>query len=283
MIINGKTIPFAVLGHPVAHSLSPAMHNASLRELGMNAAYTAYDVEPDHLMDTLRGMWRMGFRGVNLTIPLKEVAFAGITRCDHSAEIAGAVNTVAFDEEGLRGYSTDGVGFLNDLQECFATAPKGQRVLILGCGGVGRTLAITCAEQGAAEVMLANRTQERAEVVADEIPRFAPDARVTLVPQEQWSTISREADIIIQCTSHGMNPGEAPLLPATAFREGQILYDTIYVSPTTPLMAVAESAGSKTANGLGMLLHQGAESFRIWTGMEPDTRAMRTALENSVY
>ncbi len=283
MNLNGTTVPFAVLGHPVAHTLSPLMHNASLRNLGINAVYSAYDVAPENLMDVLHSMHYMGFKGVNLTIPLKEIAFNGIKRCDKSAEIAGAVNTVAFDENGLLGYSTDAPGFLNDLRESFGISPAKRRVMILGCGGVGRTLAIASALNNASEIMLYNRTASRAETLASDILAFSPETSITLIPPGEHTSFSREADIIIQCTSCGMKPGDTPILPAHSFREGQFLYDTIYIRPTTIQMAEARKAGAVAANGLGMLLHQGAESFRIWTGAEPDINAMRNALESAVY
>lgn len=283
MKVDGTTTPFAVLGHPIAHSLSPLMHNASLKSLKMNAIYTAYDVAPEFLMEVLPAMARMGFRGVNLTIPLKEIAYAGIDRCDRSAEIAAAVNTVVFDDQGMRGYSTDGIGFLTDLKESLNICPRDRKVMILGCGGVGRTLAITCAEQGAQQITLANRTRTRANNVAHDVHVFAPDTPVAVATEEEWVDAAREADLIVQCTSWGMEPEQTALLPRSAFHSGQALYDTIYVSPTTPQMAAAREAGAATANGLGMLLHQGAASFRIWTGHDADTVAMRNALEHAIY
>jgi len=282
---DSQTTTFAVLGHPVAHSLSPAMHNASLRALGMNAVYLAYDVAPQDVAAAVAGMARLGFGGTNITIPLKHAACAAVAQLAPCASRLGVVNTIAYHDGTTTGYNTDGVGLLADLAEQFEIRPAGLKVLILGCGGAGRAAALTLAAEGAASISLANRSPARAEAVAADLASDAAwRGRVDVLPaaSEAWTASARTADLIVQCTSSGMSSEDAPLLPPSAFRRGQFFYDLVYTSPRTPTMLTAESAGARCANGLGMLLHQGAASFHIWTGRDADLPAMRAALEEAL-
>ncbi len=283
--ISGHTTPFAVLGHPIGHSLSPVMHNRSIRSLGMDAIYLAFDVAPDNLMRVLASMRDMGFGGVNLTVPLKEVAFKGVDEHATSATLARSVNTIEFLKDGrLKGHSTDGDGFVAAVRESFGCSIAGLSVFVLGCGGAGRAVAITCATEGAARIVLSDIEQSRIDAVAAEIAQLAPSVEVASAGTAgAWAAASLQADLVIQATPVGMKTGDKPLLTAGAFRPGQFLFDLIYMFPSTGIMAEAGKAGATTANGLGMLLHQGARSFEIWTGHQPDTDAMRAALEQAVY
>jgi shikimate dehydrogenase len=284
--ISGKTQPFAVLGHPIGHSLSPTMHNASIRTLGLDAIYLAFDVHPDRLLGVLPAMRDMGFRGVNLTVPLKEVAFRGLTDLDESARRLGAVNTVEFRPDGsIRGHNTDGAGFLLALREAFGLDVRGLRVFIVGCGGAGRALAITCASERARSLVLTDADPARPHRVAAEIRGFRPDVTVSPVPAEPaaWSDASAGADLVIQATPIGMKPEDPAPLPARAFRAGQFAYDLVYMYPETAFLRAAREGGARTANGLGMLLHQGAHAFSIWTGRAAHAQSMREALEHAVY
>lgn len=286
MKLDGQTRPYAVLGHPIAHTLSPMMHNASIQSLGLNAVFLAFDVEPTRLMDVLHAMRDMGFGGVNLTVPLKQVAFEGLKRLDQSADYLGAVNTVRFLPDGeLIGYNTDGDGFIRAIDEAFHTAVSGLSIFILGCGGAGRAVAIACAMQGAKRLMVSNRTSERAIQVAQEITTIRSDIDVQIVPADadSWKQACSSADLIIQSTLVGMKNDDPSLLGSNAFKKGQMLYDLIYMYPETALMKAARQGGAQTANGLGMLLHQGAKAFSIWTGQQADLSAMRKALEAAVY
>lgn len=283
---SGHPDKFAVLGHPIGHSLSPLMHQASFRALDYNAIYLAFDVHPAKLGAVLPAMRDMGFRGVNLTIPLKEVAFDLLADLHEDARRLGAVNTVEMTAEGgLRGHNTDSYGFLRALEEAFGVSPEGLRVLLLGCGGAGRTVAIAAAMQGATEVLLADVDENRTAAVAAEIGALDCDVRVGGLSgdKREWAEAAAESDLIVQATPVGMKPGDPSLLDPGVFNSGQYVFDLIYMYPSTPLMQAAAAAGARTANGLGMLLHQGARAFTIWTGMQPDTDAMRGALEQAVY
>lgn len=282
--ISGHTKTYAVLGHPIRHTLSPAMHNASIRSLGLDAVYVAYDVAPEKLMDVLAAMQAMGFGGVNLTIPLKEVAFRGLTRLDASAQLLGAVNTVQFDAGGMIGHNMDGFGFLKSVEEAFGRSLNGAKVFVLGCGGSGRAVALSAAGAGASEIVLAGTNEAKRRAVAAQLKQQYPAVRVheALTIAEQESSC-RASDVVVQATPVGMKPDDQPLLGPAAFRKGQHAMDLIYLYPETVFMKQAKAGGAQIANGLGMLLHQGARAFRIWSGIEPDIAAMREALEKAVY
>lgn len=283
--LSGHTTAYAVFGHPIGHTLSPIMHNRSFEALGLDAIYLAFDVAPEKLMDVLPRMADLGFGGINLTVPLKEVAFRGLEQLDLSARRLGAVNTVQFTENGLVGHNTDGVGFVRALREAFGASVEGASVFVLGSGGAGRAVAITCAVEGASRIGLTDLDEPRARKVVDEIRAMETSTQIGAVPPvpPTWERTARDADLVIQCTPVGMKAGDPPLLSADAFREGQFVLDLIYMYPETPLMTVAREAGARVSNGLGMLLHQGAQSFTIWTGQTADVDAMRAALEEAVY
>jgi shikimate dehydrogenase len=269
---------FAVFGHPVAHSLSPAMHNANFRALGLDAVYERRDVVEADLAANL-GDFRSG--GVNCTLPLKRAAYDICDRLDESARRFGVVNTLRFDADGgLTGFNTDGIGFLRDLEESLGCSPAGRSVLVFGCGGAGRAIAITCACAGARAVALANRTPERMTALAAELADRAPGVpvRQTSGDAQAWTAACRDADLVVQCTSLGLHDGDPFPLGADAFYRGQKVYDLVYTTPVTPIMRAAQAAGAATQNGLGMLIHQGAASFTIWTGLQADLAAMRAAL-----
>ncbi len=284
MNLSGHTKPFAVLGHPIGHTLSPVMHNASMQQLGFDGIYLALDVHPDRLMEVLPAMELMGFAGVNLTVPHKEVAFQGLGNLDASARLFGAANTIEFTEDGMVGHNTDGYGFLMALEEGFGKTVKGDSIFVLGCGGAGRATALQAAAEGAKSLVLADIDAERIQKLNDEIRGLTPGVEIVqaLEPTEQIG-LCRECDLVVQASPVGMKKGDPSLLPPEAFREGQRVFDLIYMYPETAFLATARAAGADIANGLGMLLHQGARAFEIWTGTAPSVPAMRKALEEAVY
>ncbi len=284
-MIDASTQLYAVLGHPVGHSLSPPMHNAAFDALRLNAAYLALDVAPARLPALLPALAELRFAGLNLTVPLKETAFACLSDLDASAARMRSVNTVRMEGSHLRGYSTDGEGFLAALREEFGQEVRGRRVCLLGCGGAGRAVAIACAIAGASEIGLANRDAARAERLAAELAGLPGAPRVELAPGQPsaWREACRRAEIVIQATSVGLRPEDPPLVGADAFHAGQWFYDLIYHVPETAMMRAAAAAGARAANGLGMLLHQGALALEIWTGRPAPLAPMRRALQQAVY
>jgi shikimate dehydrogenase len=284
MNLSGHTKPFAVLGHPIGHTLSPVMHNASIQALEFDGIYLALDVHPDRLMEVLPAMQTMGFGGVNLTVPHKEIAFHGLEKLDDSALLFGAANTVEFTEEGMVGHNTDGYGFIKALEEAFGKSVENDAVFVLGCGGAGRAIALQAAVKGAKTLVLADIDADRVRRLKDEIIGLTPKVEVVEALCDcEKAELCRACDLVVQASPVGMKEGDPSLLSAEAFREGQRAFDLIYMYPETAFLSTAREAGAGIANGLGMLLHQGARAFEIWTGIEPNIPAMRQALEEAVY
>ncbi len=283
---KGKPTPFFLLGHPVGHSLSPFMHNAGFKALGLRARYGLLDVAPGDVSRTLETLRAQGCGGANVTIPHKEAAYRFLAlrhALSDTAKLLHSVNTVVFRPDGsLLGDNTDAPGFLDALKEAFRASPRGQRVLVLGCGGAGRALALTCAMQGAASILVAdvNLAARRRLLLA--LRQTAPGLPVAGVSLARARPAARKCDLVIQATPVGMRPGDPSLLPPESFHKGQLVFDLIYNPATTPLLATARAAGARTANGLGMLLHQGVRAFRLWTGRKPPVAAMRAALEKAL-
>jgi len=261
------------------------MHNAAFESLGMDAIYLAFDVAPENLMTVLPAMQMMGFGGVNLTVPLKEVAFKGLSELDDSARRLGAVNTIEFISEGIRGHNTDGKGFLKSLQESFDFSVQDKTLFVLGCGGAGRAVAITAAVEGAKHLILADIDHIRCENVARDSVAIAPLLQVELAGTDPrgWARWTQSAHLIVQASPIGMKADDVCPLPATAFRPGQLAFDLVYNRPETCFTKTAAAGGAKAVNGLGMLLHQGAEAFTIWTQKPAAIEVMRNALKKALY
>lgn len=256
-----ETQRFGIFGNPVGHSLSPAMQEAAFRDLGMDGVYLPFRVPPERLRDSLAGARAAGFRGLNLTLPLKEAAFRLLRPTDVAREIR-AVNTV--DLRGNRGHNTDGEGALRALLRA-GVEPRGRRVLLLGAGGAARAVAHTLARRGA-RLVVANRSRPRGRALAREIGGEAiPPA--ALAPE-----VSR-ADIVVNATSVGMEGG--CLVRASWLHPGQTVFDLVYRPRETELLRRARRRGARTVEGLEMLVEQGAASFEFWTGRRAPVAVMR--------
>ena len=272
----------AVLGDPVAHSASPPMHNAALAACGIDARYTRLHLRAEELADAFRLLAQKKFIGVNCTIPHKAGALAAVDDADEGARRAGGVNTVLVGADGrLRGFSTDGPGFERAVREEFGAELRALRVLVLGAGGgAGRAVAMHCAAAGVPRLTLINRSVEKLQPLHDAIAAFYPREKLALGPWENaaLSTALDETDLVVNCSALGMKPGDdSPISPALLARR-HLLYDTIYTAARTPLMRAADIAGARSANGLAMLLHQGALAFEIWFQRPAPLAAMRAAL-----
>jgi shikimate dehydrogenase len=280
---------YAVIGHPVAHSRSPAMQQAALQAAGIRARYVAFDATPADLPMVLELLPRVGARGCNITVPHKLALHAWIERHGRlapSARQAGAVNTIAWEAEGPVGHSTDGAGWEQAVAEVFGLGLAGLRILILGAGGAGRTLALHAADAGS-HVALANRSPEKAAAVADAARANAGSAPVEAVPWTAAAIAAAAAasDLVVHATALGLDPGaDAFPFGREVFAAGKHYYDLAYGAAPTPFLKAAAAAGGKTAAGLSMLLHQGLLSFQIWhPGLPPEKvdralAAMRKAL-----
>mgnify|MGYP002666838108 CR=1 FL=1 len=269
---------FAVLGHPIGHSFSPVMHTASFRSIGFDGEYTRLDVPPEALADALKALADEGFTGANLTIPHKQLALPMMDALTPEAERLGAVNTVLFRDGQMRGHNTDGPGFLAAAKATLGFEAQGRRVAVIGCGGAGRAIAHTLAMAGAAAIGLLDVDAARVRALADELR--AHGAAAESIGRDRL----READFVAQCSPSGLAVFPEPAARAEDFREGQALYDIVIPpgNPITPTMAEAAKAGVRGANGVRMLVEQGALSFRFWTGLEADREAMCRAVEEGL-
>lgn len=260
------------------------MQNAGIAALGLNWRYLAFEVHPDELRAALEGAKRMGFVGVNLTVPHKLLAMEMVDELDVSAKIWGAVNTIRFerDTQGnvlARGFNTDADAITRSLQEDLNVTLRGARVLLLGAGGAGRTAALKLATEGVSSLILVNRTRTKAEAIAAEIKRHHPGILVlTDYPKG-------EVDLVLNATSLGLKPEDGLPFDGKLFslQQTAAAYDMIYRPVETPFLKAAKTAGCRTANGLGMLLYQGAKALEIWSGQTAPVDVMRAALENNVY
>jgi shikimate dehydrogenase len=263
---------FGVLGNPVSHSLSPVMHNAAFKALGMDCEYHAFRVSKVALRDAIYGAYALGFGGLNLTIPLKEKAL-DIVKPTQIAEQIGAVNTIDF-KKGIVGYNTDGTGAKTAL-ESNGIGLKGKNVLLLGAGGAARAIAFQLASDGAA-VTIANRTKERAIALAKDVSRIGK-ARVAGL--EELKNIIQDCDILINSTAVGMAPKTSETIVTSDMMHSElVVFDIVYNPVDTMLLQEAKKAGAKTIDGVMMLVFQGAEAFKIWTGSTPPLDVMEKAV-----
>jgi shikimate dehydrogenase len=278
----------SVFGDPVAHSKSPAFHNAALRAAGIDAQYVKIHVTPEEFPAALGALPAAGFIGTNVTIPHKAAALATVDEADDYARASGAVNTVVVEGERLLGFNTDGPGFVRAIRESFLADVRDLRVMILGAGGgAGRAIAVQCALERCERLVLVNRTVDKARELAKELaPRMrsdrllGPAERLVAIPHEMAALASEMAhiDLVVNATSIGMKRSDPPLLPQSLLTPSLMVYDAIYSSGKTRLVEDAEQAGARAANGLSMLLHQGALSFEIWFNRPAPLDAMRAAL-----
>ena len=270
---------FWVIGYPISHSLSPAMHAAAFRALKGDALYTAVEVPPASLKPMLRALILSGVEGLNVTVPLKEPILRLMDRLDASARVTGAVNTVVIRNRRTTGFNTDGAGFSRALQELGWRPRRGGCAVVLGAGGAARAVAWALAGSGIGCVAIANRHPARAKQLAAMLSRRRPRACVCAVPLRGVDVT--EADLVVNATTVGMRAGDRPLVDPSNLRRGTFVYDLVYHQQTA-LVRDARRRGCVAANGLSMLLYQGAESLRLWLRRPPPLGAMRAALERAI-
>ncbi len=268
MEINGKTELYGVIGNPVKHSLSPVFQNVGFKSLGINAVYLPLEVPKESFGETVKGLLLLeNLKGFNVTVPFKEGILKFGDHLSEDVKLIGSANTLKKTPEGkIELYNTDWVGFLNALKEL--TDPEGKKVLILGAGGTSRAV-IYALKKVNAEVYLWNRTLSKAE-------KLAQTFGVEVV--KDLNNVG-DFEIIVNTTSVGLKEDDPPLFDYEKIQPHQVVYDVIYRQ--TPLVKTALKKGAKAQNGLKMLLYQGVESFRIWTGKEPPIGKMWKALKSA--
>ncbi len=277
LMVDASTVLCGVIGNPIAHSMSPAMHNAAFSALGLNYVYLAFKVED--VAEALNGVRALGIRGLSVTIPHKVSVMDHLNYVDRTAERIGAVNTIVNEAGQLLGTNTDGLGALHALEQ--VQPVDGRRILILGVGGTSRAIGFTLvSERKPISIVLAGRKPEKTANLAREIQSSStcPVIPSDFDPRSLVETIS-QADIVINTTPIGMFPNvtESPV-PDGVFDSRQVVFDAIYNPPKTRFLFQAEQAGARIINGLPMFVHQGAEQFRLWTGMEPPVEVMEQAV-----
>jgi len=274
----------AVIGWPVGHSISPAMHNAAFRALGLHWHYLALPVDPRDLSVAVAGLRALGFAGFNVTIPHKIAMLPLMDELSEDAVAIGAVNTVVIRDGRLTGHNTDAYGFLTTL-EASGFAPAGRQALVLGAGGAARAVVYALARAGTV-VRLWNRTPERASrLVADLAPHLA-GASVAALPGDGAALAGAlsKADLVVNATSVGMKGGPAgsPLPAGLLLRPDMTVFDLVYTPPLTPLLRQARAARARPVGGLGMLVRQGARAFTLWTSIEPSVEVMERAARRAL-
>ena len=281
-------IRLGVFGDPVAHSLSPKMQNAALHACEINMQYGWFHIRANELPSALRFLCQLDFVGINLTVPHKIAGFAQIDAAEASASLCGAVNTIRLDEKKLVGLNTDAEGFSRAVRSEFSLDLRDLRVMILGAGGgTGRAIACQCALENCERLVLVNRTPGKTSALEERLrPFFAgarvlgPVARLETVPWDEAAVRAQLADIdlIVNATALGMNPSDPVPIPARLLAPHHIVFDCVYRPSKTALLRAADEAGARGANGLSMLLHQGALSFSIWFNCEAPIEAMCSAI-----
>ena len=283
-MINGKTKLVGLIGWPVEHSLSPAMHNAAFAELDLNWCYVPLPVARGRLEEAVRGLVALGFAGANVTAPHKEAVMAHLDEVAPGARAIGAVNTIVVREGRTIGHNTDWRGFLAALREG-GFSPEGKRAVVLGAGGAARAVVYALAHAGS-EVAILNRTPQRAEALVQALSFSFPSASLAAFPLTAKALREQvaEADLLVNATPLGMWPevDRSPWPEGLAFPGHLAVFDLVYNPPQTRLLQQAAAAGARAIGGLGMLVHQGAAAFRLWTGLEPPVEAMYEACRRAL-
>jgi shikimate dehydrogenase len=266
-IISGKTRVYGLVGHPVRHSLSPAMYNALFARFGIDAVYVAMDVHPDAADQVADAIRVLDLVGVNLTVPFKEQVVPHLDRVTQAAQEAGAVNVLTCVGGTLTGYNTDGEGFVRSLAEEDGASPEGATAIVLGAGGAARAIAGALLDRGVDKLHLLNRTVERASRAAEALQAHFPNAtiRAAGLDADTFATVARGATLTVNCTSGGARSAVESLDPAVMAAEGSWV-DINYWMPDPPLRAACATHGIRFHDGLGMLAHQGALAFELFTG-----------------
>jgi shikimate dehydrogenase len=286
---NEQTRVVGIVGDPVAHSLSPRMHNAAFEALGLNWRYLAFRVRADALAQALRGLAALGLAGANVTIPHKEAAVALVDELDHVARRIGAINTIRVADGRLEGFNTDAAGLLDALTEDGGATIRGRRCLVIGAGGGGRAAAFALSGAAASQVTILNRTVSRARGLAEMVSRDFPLCRAE-AGDLAVDTVERHmesAEVVVHTTTATMSAamgggggrGEWLAAVARGLRPGMVVHDMVYTPRWTDLLNAAQESGAVAVSGLSLLVRQGAKSFELWTGRPAPIEVMRQAVE----
>ncbi len=277
--ITAHTRVVGLIGHPVAHSLSPLIQNAAFEAQKLDFVYLAFDVRPEHLADAFSGIRALGVRGVNVTLPHKEAALDLLDDVDPAADRLGAVNTVVNDQGRLKGYNTDVAGFSESLRLVVPKGAGGLRCVVAGAGGAARAVVAALVAEGAASVGVFNRTFSRAEVLCRVADTWGP-TECYAVSDSDLVAAALGADLLVNATSVGLTSEVKDLpIPVDILHSGLAVVDLVYGKGPTHLVREARERGVRAIDGIEMLLMQAGRTYRLWTGNEPPLDAMRASIK----
>ncbi len=275
--------PLAVIGHPIRHSVSPAMHNAAIAKMRMENsrfndwAYYRFDIAPEDFAEAVPLFYKNNFLGLNLTIPHKVQAMDLIFGVSPDAERMGAVNTLVWGEHGYDGFNTDGYGLKNALKADLGVAIKDATVILLGSGGAARAAAVQCMLEGCKKLYIGNRSVERLEQVMSVVNAMPYGGRAQAFALAEPPADLPEKGVLINATSLGLKAEDPAPFDVTRLPKGWAVYDMIYNPDATQILQEARAHGLLAANGLSMLVHQGVRSLEIWSHAEVDAHSMMRA------
>lgn len=280
MVIKGSTKVVGLIGEPVEHSFSPPMHNEAFKTLGLDYVYAPFNVSPNNLKSAIEGANSLNIQGLNVTIPHKINVIKYLKELDPIAELIGAVNTIDF--KNLKGYNTDGIGCIRAIEE--VTKIKDKNIVVAGAGGAARAIVFYLAKYGAEEVNILNRNLKKAENLANDLLASNLISNVNSSDISEISKFISDADILIDTTPIGMHPNvsDEPIVKAADIHEELVVNDIVYNPNETVLLKEAIKANAKVVYGIKMLLYQGAESFKIWTGREAPIDVMEAKLKETL-
>lgn len=274
---------FGLLGYPVKHSFSAAMHNAAFKELGIDARYELFEIRPKELQQAFKQLVKEGVCGFNVTIPHKEDIISSLDQIHPEAELIGAVNTIKVEEDRTtKGFNTDGPGFITHLTEVVGVNPQGKRISILGAGGAAKAVSVQLAKSGAKSIALFDIDQNKAEDLAAKLKDNFANCEIDLKSSAD-TLLEPQPDILINATPIGMHKDDELVFNPELFYAQLIIYDLIYNPVETFLLQEAKRKGCRGIfNGLGMLLYQGALALKIWLDLEPPIKVMDEALRKAL-
>lgn len=273
-MVDINTGILGLVGYPLGHSLSPLLHNATIEKEKLNYIYLPFPVEEKKFAAAMEGFRAINVRGLNITIPYKEAVIPFLDKVDPLAARIGAVNTIVNEEGVFTGYNTDLAGLIRMIREDGNFNIGGKKVMLAGAGGAARAAGIGILEEGAAGLYVLNRNYTKAEKLAEEWREYYPEIEIKALPleAEAYKSLIGEVELLIDSTPVGMAPqtDTAPVIPGEYLHEDMLVVDLVYNPRETCLLKAAKEAGAKTLDGLGMLIYQGIEAFRLWTGHEAE-------------
>ena len=280
MNIQGSTNVVGLIGNPVSHSFSPSMHNEAFKKLELDYVYAAFDVESQNLENAIKGARALNIKGLNVTIPHKINVMPYLDELDEIAELIGAVNTIDF--KNMKGYNTDGIGAIKAIEE--VTSIENKNVVIAGAGGASRAISFYIAKNNPESIKILNRNLEKATMLSEDVLKAGLTDNVKSDSISNIKDYMDDCDILINTTPVGMHPNvcDTPIVTSKSIHKDMVVFDAVYNPNTTGLLKETIKAGAKPVYGLKMLLYQGAESFKIWTGHEAPVDVMEKTLKKTL-